>query len=89
MKRTVSIRLGIAAALTAAAAGCGDDMGGVQSRPAVSIKASELDDEDVPRVSRGEAGSLGIEVPVLAPDGQVILPPELREAAAAAEDAGE
>lgn len=74
----------VATAVAGLATGCGDDLGGVQARPSVAIKVSELDDEDVPRVSRGEAGSLGIEVPILAPDGSVILPPELREDAAAA-----
>ena len=67
-----------AAVLAAALAGCGD-LGGATARPSVSVRAAELDDEDVPTVSPGEAGSLGVAVPVLAPDGNVILPPDLRD----------
>ena len=59
--------------------GCDSPGGGISARPDIAVKVSELEDEDVPTVDRGEAGSLGIVVPVLTPNGQVILPPALRD----------
>ena len=65
--------------------GCGEELGGVQAKTDVSIKVVELDDEDVPTIDRQRAAEAGVEVPVLTPSGQVVVPPDRQDLVVAEE----
>ena len=60
-------------------AGCGEPGGGINAGSSVSVRVEELDDDEVPQVSRQTAAEMGIEVPVIGPEGRVVVPPELRD----------
>ena len=73
------------ALLSLALVGCEDleGGGGAAAVPEVRLRAAELDDEEVATEPLAESDS---EVPVIAPSGEAIVPPEERAKAAAADE---